>query len=151
MTVEQLQTELAKNVYSTHGLAEVREHISALKAMLYRSTDTKILQHLDTHLPEKFRFLSTLLNSASAPEQREKLLDLAEKSIASFEVVYITLPYSPTNEQLADYKKILSQTITQPFVIKAECRPEHIGELTWDFAGQRHVASALATAESPTP
>lgn len=153
MTAQELQKKLAENVHSTHTLTELREHISAIRSILFRNTDKKLLAYLDSSLPEKFNFLTTLLNAASTPEQREQLLDLAEKSIRSFETVFITLPYSPTGSQLAEYKKILSSYITKPFVIKIEYQPENIGQLTWDYAGQRHSASVFSankTTESTT-
>lgn len=145
MTADELQRHLWENVYSVHTLAQLREHVGALRAVLYRSTSKKMDDYLRENLPEQFSFLSKLLQNTQDVSQNEKLLELVEKIVVSFEILYLQLPYSPTENQLREYKKAFSAHVTKPFVIKVELEPNQVGSVTWEFSGRRHSASVFTT------
>lgn len=145
MTAEELQRHLWDNVHSSHTLTQLREHVSALRGLLYRSTPKKIDAYVLEELPTQFSFLSKLLQNTSDVLQTEKLLELVDKILASFEILYIELPYSPTENQLREYKKTFSSHLAKPFVIEVALEPNSVGSITWEFAGLRHTASVFST------
>ena len=145
MTANQLQDYLIESIHSAHTLSALRTHISTLRSMLYRSNSKKLDAYLLNELPEKFSFVTKLLREAADPIQQEKLLELTEKILLSFETLYLTLPYSPTESQLGKYKQLFAAQISQPFIIKVELDPDTLGKITWEFAGARKTASVFDT------
>ena len=145
MTAEELRTQLAQHIHGTHHVAELREHLEAVKKLLYKKSDKTLATYLAEQLPGEFSFVSTLLGTVPSAQDKEKLVALVEKTLASFKTVYLSLPYSPTGKQLAEYHVMLAKKISHPFILSVTTDPDMIGSVTWEGMGERHSKSLFET------
>ena len=138
MISRELQSQLSEQVISTQDVSELRTLIAKIQSALYQHSATELESSLHNNLPLKFSFLHTFLSSTKDTAEQEKSLHLLDEYLASLEVMYLTLSYSPTAAQLHDFVQIFKHHSPKPFVLKVKTDETLIGEVTWELYGQRH-------------
>ncbi len=142
-----LQSQLLETILSTHDLAELRSVIAEIKKNLYTKSGTDFDRSLQAVIPLKFSLLYSSIAATKSVTEQEKQLTTLDASLASLEILHLTLPYSPTQKQLQDFQTLFKKQYKNPFILKVTTNNTTLGEVTWEVSGERHHRSAFETSK----